>query len=199
MFSASVEVGREDRRGDAEREVRVLLRPAPAWPRWSCDALSKPFLTSRTWLCTSPMPSSETRMLIRIPLGGAELDDPREHRDRAVRRQPGRVDADLAQPRQVPVEQLDHLRQVVPRRRLAAGDVQVLDGAPERVVEAPARAARASCPTCGRPISSCCTSCSGRRRPRCSCRSAPWAGSGALDGDNVLTRSRGTPAAAFAR
>ena len=95
-------------------------------------ALSKPFLTCRTWLWMSPMPSSDTRMLIRSPLLGAELDDPRQHRDGAMRRQAGRVDADLAQARQVPVEQLHHLRQIVPRRRLAAGDVQVLDRAPER-------------------------------------------------------------------
>ncbi len=30
-------------------------------------ALSKPFFTTRTWSCTSPIPSSDTRMLIRIP------------------------------------------------------------------------------------------------------------------------------------
>ena len=47
------------------------------------DALSKPFLTVRTWSWTSPMPSSETRMLISTPLVGAELDDAREHRDGA--------------------------------------------------------------------------------------------------------------------
>ena len=98
------------------------------------QALSKPRFTSRTWLCTSPMPSSETRMLIRMPLLRAELDDAGEHRDGALGRQAGGVDADLAQPRQVAVEQLHHLGQVVPGRRLAAGDVEVLDRAPERVV-----------------------------------------------------------------
>ena len=51
-----------------------------------------------------------------------------------MRRQSGGVDADLAHPRQMPLEHLHHLRQVVARRRLAAGDVQVLDVAPERVV-----------------------------------------------------------------
>ena len=78
------------------------------------------------------MPSSDTRMLMSRPLLGAELDDRRQQRDGADRRQPGRVDADLAQAGQMAVEQLHHLRQVVPRRRLAAGDVQVLDRAPER-------------------------------------------------------------------
>src|SRR5262249_22806701 len=43
------------------------------------------------------------------------------------------VDADLAHPREVALEHLHHLRQVVARRRLAPGDVQVFDRAPERV------------------------------------------------------------------
>ncbi len=50
-----------------------------------------------------------------------------------VRRQAGGVDADLAHPRQVPLEHLDHLRQIVARGRFAARDVQVLDRAPERM------------------------------------------------------------------
>ena len=33
----------------------------------TASAQSQPRFTSRTWLCTSPMPSSETRMLIRMP------------------------------------------------------------------------------------------------------------------------------------
>ena len=79
------------------------------------------------------MPSSETRMLMSRSCSTQNFDDPREHRNRAVRCQSGRVDPDLAHPRQMPVEHLDHLRQVVARRRLAAGDIQVLDGAPERM------------------------------------------------------------------
>ncbi len=61
-------VGGEDRRGDSELEIRRAAWRAPASLRWSALAFSKPFFTSRTWLCTSPMPSSETRMLIRMPL-----------------------------------------------------------------------------------------------------------------------------------
>ena len=51
---------------------------------------------------------------------GAELDDAREHRDGALRRQARGVDADLPHARQMPMEHLHHLRQIVARRRLAA-------------------------------------------------------------------------------
>ena len=71
-------------------------------------------------------------MLIRMPFVGAELHDAREHRDGAVRRQARGVDSDLPQARQVALKQLHHLRQVVPRRRFAARDVEVLDRTPER-------------------------------------------------------------------
>ncbi len=121
---------------------------------------------------------------------GAELHDAGEHRDGAMRRQAGGVDADLAHPRQVALEHLHHLRQVVARRRLAAGDVQVLDGAPERMAASPARAAPASCRTCGRRASSCCTSRTGRRRPRCSCRSARSAGSASASRRPACWRGR---------
>ena len=66
---------------------------------------------------------------------GAELDDAREHRDRALRRQAGRVDADLAHPRQMTMEHLHHLGEIVPGGRLAAGDVEVFDRTPERIGE----------------------------------------------------------------
>jgi hypothetical protein len=60
---------------------RFLAKIVEAMPNWkfSCswasaciaamvlDALSKPFFTARTWSWTSPMPSSDTRMLISRP------------------------------------------------------------------------------------------------------------------------------------
>jgi len=64
---------------------------------------------------------------------GAELHDAGEHRNGAMRCEACRVDADLAHPRQTALEQLHHLRQIVAGRRLAAGNVEVFDGAPEIV------------------------------------------------------------------
>ena len=126
--------------------VRFFAKIVEAMPNWkfawvfasACiasivfDALSKPFLTVRTWSCTSPMPSSETRMLIRIPFSAQNSTMRVSIGMARLRRQARRVDPDLAQPGQVPLEQLDHLGQVDARGRLAAGDVQVLDRAPER-------------------------------------------------------------------
>src|SRR4030095_10911345 len=66
-----------------------------------------------------------------------EFDDAREHRNRAMRREAGGVDADLPQPRQAALEHLHHLGQVISGRRLAPRDVEVFDSAPELVLADP--------------------------------------------------------------
>ena len=135
-----LEVGREDGGRDAELEVRVLLgerlHRLDRLARLVEAALDVAHLIVDVADAVERHADADEQVVLR-----AELDDPREHRDRAMRRQAGRVDADLAHPRQMPLEHLDHLGQVVARRRLAAGDVQVLDRAPE----ADGRIAGSSC------------------------------------------------------
>ena len=133
MFLRVFHVGREDRRRNAELEV--LVRPGQLLHRRDrlAGLVEAPFHVPHLVVNVPDAVERDARAEEQ-PVLGAELDDPRELGDRTMRRQPGRVDADLAQPRQAAVEQLDHLRQVVPRGRLAARDVQVLDRAPEVVV-----------------------------------------------------------------
>ncbi len=125
-------VGREERGGDAELEVvvpgRERLHGFDRLAGLLEAVLDVPDLVVDVADAVERHADADEEALL-----GAELDDRRQQPDRADRRQAGGVDADLAQARQVPVEELDHLRQVVPGRRLAARDVQVLDRAPERV------------------------------------------------------------------
>ena len=92
MLSASSRFLREDRRRDAEVEAVRLLQLLHR-ARWSCSAFSKPCFTWRTSSCMSPTPSIETRVLKMTLALVAQLDDLGQHRDGAMRRQAGGVDA----------------------------------------------------------------------------------------------------------
>ncbi len=64
----------------------------------------------------------------------AELDDLREHRDGARRREAGGVDPDLPQTWQMLLKHLHHLRQIKSRHQYPTRDIE-FDCAPERRVE----------------------------------------------------------------
>ena len=79
------------------------------------------------------MPSSDTRMLMRIPFAAQNSTMRVSIGMARCGVSPVVLMPILRRRGQMAMEQLDHLRQIVPGRRLAAGDVQVLDRAPERV------------------------------------------------------------------
>ena len=163
------------------------------------SALSKPRFTLRTLLCISPTPSIETRVLKMMPRSWHISATLRHHRDAALRRQAGGVDAELAEPRQ-PVEH-DRARS---RPGRSAWSARRPRGSRSRCssrggLEGLARSPRGSCRPCGRPAPSCCTSRSARRRRRCSGRSGPSGGSAGAWRHSALMRSRGALAAALRR
>ena len=123
-------VGGEERRGDAELEVVVLLRQRLHGLDGLAGLLEAVLHVPDLVVDVADAVERDADAQ-QEPLLGAELDDRRQQADGANRRQARRVDPDLAQAGKVALEHLHHLRQVVPRRRLAAGDVQVLDRAPE--------------------------------------------------------------------
>ena len=133
---------------DVVASSRLVAKIVEAMPNWksgvsaasACiasmvwQAFSKPRFTSRTWLWTSPMPSSDTRMLIstsrsaqnftiRVSIGMARCGVSPVVLMPILRRRGSRF-----------TNSSTSLGEVVAGGRLAARDVQVLDGAPERVV-----------------------------------------------------------------
>ncbi len=96
------------------------------------SALSKPPFTLRTWLCISPTPSIDTRVLKMMPRSWhisatfVSIGMPRC----GVR--PVVLIAELAQPRQAVEHHPADLDHVVASGRLAPGEVRDLDVLPER-------------------------------------------------------------------
>jgi hypothetical protein len=125
-----LEVGGEDGRREAELEIGVLLGQRLHGLDRLAGLVESPFDVADLIVDVADAverdPYADEEIVLRT-----ELDDLREHRDGSIRRQTCGVDADLPHARQAPLEHLHQIRQVVSRSRLAARDVEVLDGPPE--------------------------------------------------------------------